>query len=552
MDGIALKVDKQDMQLNLHISPAEVKGKLDVKILQRHINQSEFSDFFIFEDILFGAITSLQKALKSQSTDAITECIGERRQSTIKCKVEEGQLGAVMTITKGFAGKELQLAELVNCTKEAGIVRGMGEKHLQRLYEQYSQAKSGEEVSAQIAKGLPPKTGRSSRLKPLVQNALERILRPQSSNNGRVDMRNLGDIICVKVGAELLRRMPPSNGRAGYTVKGDTIKAKPGEWLAFRPGDGAVISDKDENLLLAEISGMPKFKDQKMWVDDTYICKGVNVGTGNVNYDGAVLVNGDIMEKMEIIATGDVTVNGFVESATIIAGGDIIITEGAMGKVDETNTIYSTVLRAKGSIHIQHGQGLDIKCEGNVHIGRQLAFSKVVCRGEMSVGPADKPNGNLFACSIFSQNKISAGTFGAVSGSNLTLDFSDGFNTLLERKDTLDELVKQMRQNFNRHQDRMNIINSKTVPFELQHKVDEAKELFKNETQLMQWVEQKASDMSAAKDDYQQNIMLVANKRIYPGVVVKLNNRTWRAEREFSKAKVSFHSHQWHCEPVTT
>jgi hypothetical protein len=365
-------------------------------------------------------------------------------------------------------------------------------------------------------------------------------------------MRNLGDIICVKIGTEVLRRMPPSNGRAGYTVTGDSIQSKPGEWLKFRPGEGTVLSNTDENLLLAEISGMPKFKDQKMWVDDTYICKGVNVGTGNVNYDGAVLVNGDITEKMEIIATGDVTVNGFVESATITAGGDIIITEGAMGKVNENNTSYSTVLRAKGSIHIQHGQGLDIKCEGNVSIGRQLAFSKVDCRGELSVGPVDKPNGNLFACNIFSQNKISAGTFGAVSGSNLTLDFSDGFNRLLERKDTLDELVKQIRQNFNRHQERMTIIDSKSVPQDMQQRVEEARELFKNETQLMHWLEQKVSEMAAAKESYQQNIMLVANKRIYPGVVVKLNNRTWRADREFSKAIVCFHSHQWHCEPVTT
>ena len=138
-------------------------------------------------------------------------------------------------------------------------------------------------------------------------------------------MRNLGAIICVQKGTELLRRMPPTEGRNGYTVGGDVINAKSGEWIKFRPGDGTVISDGDENLLLADISGMPKFKDQKMWVDDIFICKGVNVGTGNVDYDGSVLVNGDVTEKMLIHATGDVTVNGFVESATIHAGGDIIM-----------------------------------------------------------------------------------------------------------------------------------------------------------------------------------------------------------------------------------
>ena len=124
---------------------------------------------------------------------------------------------------------------------------------------------------------------------------------------------------------------------------------------------------------------------------------------------------------------------------------------------------------------------------------------------------------HLFACSIFSQNRVQAGTFGAVSGSNLTLDFSDGFNTLLARKDSLDELVRQIRQNCSRHEDRMKIIRSKFIPEDLQGKVNAAQELFENEHQLMQWLEQKALELAANKENYQQQIVVSANKRIYPG-----------------------------------
>jgi uncharacterized protein (DUF342 family) len=262
------------------------------------------------------------------------------------------------------------------------------------------------------------------------------------------------------------------------------------------------------------------------------------------------LFKGDVTEKMNIVATGDVTINGFVESAAISAGGDIIITEGAMGKANDSNTVYSTVLKAKGSVHIQHGQGIDISCNGDVSIGRQLAYSRITCRGKVTVGPIDQPNGNIFACTIKSQNKVSAGTFGAVSGSNLSIDFSDGFNTLLERKDTLDELVRLLKQNYTRHNDRMAIINSKFIPEEMQHRVNEAKELFHDETLLLELLESKASQMQESKDKYQQDIAIIANKRVYPGVVIKLNNRTWRAQREYGRSQVSFHEHQWHCEPV--
>jgi uncharacterized protein (DUF342 family) len=550
MLGITLKVDDTDQYLDLDISPDLVQMKIEVNAIHELIQKSEFKHFFIFDENIIDAISSYKSAQKNNISAVIENRIGERRDTQIKCRIVEDQLGAYLTITSGYAGKLPTVNSLIKELDTSGIKRGVSKKRLTSLVEQCTQALPGEVFEELIAKGLPPRVGKSSQLKPLVQNALDRILKPQTVGSARVDMRNLGAIICVQKGTELLRRMHPTDGRNGYSVGGDVIKAKSGEWIKFRPGDGTVISDGDENLLLADIAGMPKFKDQKMWVDDIFTCKGVNVGSGNVDYDGSVLVNGDVTEKMEICATGDVTVNGFVESATIQAGGDIIITEGAMGKVNDSATEYSTSLTSKGSVHVQHGQGLDINCNGNVTVGRQLAYSRINCRGKVTVGAIDRPNGNIFACTIKCQNALTAGTIGAVSGSNLSVDFSDGFNTLLERKDTLDELLMKIKQNNIRHHERMNIINSKFIPQDMQGRVDEANQMFQNETQLLQWLENKAKEMHNSKEKYQTDIQLIGNKRVYPGVVVKLNNRTWRAEREYDRAKICFHGHQWHFEPL--
>ncbi|MDU0355287.1 FapA family protein [Paraglaciecola aquimarina] len=287
-----------------------------------------------------------------------------------------------------------------------------------------------------------------------------------------------------------------------------------------------------------------------MWIDDVYVCKGVNVGTGNIEYDGAVLVNGDVTENMKIIATGDVTVNGFVESAYIQTTGDIIITEGAMGKVNDELTEYSCNLISQGSVHIQHGQGLNIKCHNNVTIGRQLAHSKIDTKGKVTIGSADNPNGNIFACKIKCGDQFSAGTIGAVSGSNLSIDYSEMFNTLVDQKDTLDDLLKQLSQNNLRHMERMNIINSKFVPKDMQSRVDEANQLYQGETQLLNWLHQKATEMNRTKERYQANIKMIASKKVYPGVTLKLNNRTWRAEKELDRSQVTFEHHQWQCVPI--
>lgn len=550
MLGITLQVDDTDQYLDLSITPSLVEKKVEANVILEFIQKSEFKYFFIFDENIIDAVNSYKSAIISNISSVIEQRIGERRDSQIKCRIVEDQLSAYITITAGFAGKLPTVKSLIGELNLFGIKRGISNKRLISLVQETAQASPGEIFEALIAKGLSPRVGKSSKLKPLVQNALDRILKPQTLGSTRVDMRNLGAIICVQKDTELLRRMPPTDGRSGYSVGGDIISAKSGEWIKFKPGDGTVISDGDENLLLADISGMPKFKDQKMWVDNIFTSKGVNVGSGNVNYDGSVLINGDVTEKMEIYASGDVTVNGFVESATINAGGDIIITEGAMGKVNDSGTEYSTSLTSKGNIHVQHGQGLDINCSGNVTVGRQLAYSRINCRGKVTVGAIDNPNGNIFACTVKCQDKVTAGTLGAVSGSNLSIDFSEGFNTLLERKDTLDELFKKIKQNNNRHLERINIINSKFIPKDMQVRVDEANQLFQNENQLLDWLESKSKEMHKAKEQYQTDIQLVANKRLYPGVVVKLNNRTWRADREYDRANICFHGHQWHVEPL--
>jgi len=54
-----------------------------------------------------------------------------------------------------------------------------------------------------IAKGLAPRQWASlQKLQPLVQKALDRILRPQVVGSARVDMRNLAMLFCVKKKAQ--------------------------------------------------------------------------------------------------------------------------------------------------------------------------------------------------------------------------------------------------------------------------------------------------------------------------------------------------------------
>ena len=114
----------------------------------------------------------------------------------------------------------------------------------------------------------------------------------------------------------------------------------------------------------------------------------------------------------------------------------------------------------------------------------------------------------------------------------------------------VEPLLRQIRGNAERHKQKIDNINNRVVPKSLLSKVDEAKEMLKNESNLLTWMESKSVEMSQAKQQYQEAAKLIANKKLYSGVSVKLNNRNWRSEREYDRAQVSYDMHQWKYEPL--
>ncbi|GGF80671.1 DUF342 domain-containing protein [Alteromonas lipolytica] len=551
MQGVNFSFDENREHVTLTISPGEMSQELSAQDVHKALCEEGYDEVYLSESAIKSACDKANHLFKTRdSSQQVIEQVGERRHTEVEFRISEDNMSAFAVLTAPHGGQLPSASQIMAMAKNSNIRRGIGRKRISALLDKVASAKPGTRVESLIAKGLPPRDGRPSKQVPLVPNALERVLRPQAKTDKKVDLRNLGEIVCVKAGAELMRREQPGRGRHGFDVRGNTLPSKVGDWVPFNLGNGTAISDHDENLLVSTIAGMPKYQNMIMTVDDTFICQGVNVGTGHITYEGSVLVNGDVTENMIIKAKGDVTINGFAESAHIQAEGDIIITEGAMGKQSEDHNEYTCTIQAGGSVYLQHGQGLDIIASANLNVARQLAHCRVMTGGQIIVGQPENPQGNLFACEISSHGPVIAGTVGAVSGSTLRIDFSAGFNQLQARKDSFDELLKQLRGNTERHKQKMDLINNRVVPKSMIERVDEAKEMLKNESNLLTWMEGKAAEMTEAKHHYQESARLVANKKLYSGVSVKLNNRNWRSEREYERAKVSYEMHQWKYEPL--
>ncbi|MBU2978982.1 FapA family protein [Alteromonas sp. C1M14] len=550
MKGISYNYNNDTQYLSITVLPSEMEQDVDTQSIIDSLKDTPYADFYVSKRALKTTCDKANLAFKTGDTSAITAEIAQLRHAEVEFIISEDALSASLRLTAPYGGKMPNAITIRNLAYKNRIRRGVGLRHIEALLTEAAKVEPGDIVEGVIAKGLPAKNGKNSRFIPLVPNALERVLKPKTDDSSKSDLRNLGDIICVKVGTPVLRRTAPTQGRKGFDVKDTLLIAKPGKWLDFKMGMNTVVSDDDDNILIAKMSGMPKYHNLKMDIDETFICNGVNVGTGHVTYEGAILVNGDVAEKMIVKATKDITINGFVESAIIEAGGDIIITEGAMGKVVEDSEAFSCTLIAGGSIHIQHGQGIDLKAKGDITVARQLAYSRIHSGGGVTVGQLDKPMGNLFACDLTCQDKVEAGTLGAVAGSTLKVDFSPGLAVLTEKKDTIDDLLRHLRENNLRHKEKLALINQRLTHKDLASKVSEVKAMLHNETALLFWLEKKSLELQTRKDDYLANIKLKANKRLYSGVSAKLNNRNWRSERELERCEIRYDAHKWHYHPI--
>jgi len=58
----------------------------------------------------------------------------------------------------------------------------------------------------------------------------------------------------------------------------------------------------------------------------------VDFVTGNIFFNGNVVVCGTVLDGFEIKADGDIIVSKIVESATLTAGRDVIVKGGVLGR----------------------------------------------------------------------------------------------------------------------------------------------------------------------------------------------------------------------------
>lgn len=181
---------------------------------------------------------------------------------------------------------------------------------------------------------------------------------PALLEDGTVDYQNMKWFEVVNEGQKIAYYHTAASGIDGYTVTGKKLKAQRGREMRVLYGKG-FHQLPDKRTYVADVTGKIEQKGSRLTITRLLVLDDMTASTGNVDFDGCVQVRGNVGGGSAIRATGDIVVDGYVESAVLESGGSIILRSGV-------NASGKGMIQAKESVigkffeAVRVASGLDI------------------------------------------------------------------------------------------------------------------------------------------------------------------------------------------------
>lgn len=248
--------------------------------------------------------------------------------------------------------------------------------------------------------GTPAVDGQDGRIHYTFRTSREG-LRPVIGPDGRADYRNLGLVVAIEPGQVLARREPPTPGLPGRTVKGERLEPRPGREARLRAGTGTAVTP-DGVAIVATMAGHPHLVGEVVTMRREYVLTAdVALATGNLDFDGDLIILGNVEVGMRVRASGHVRVGGYVEGAEVTAGGNLTIDGGVR---------HQAHVRAEGNLLARFAENSRLESGVDLVVQEDM----IHCRAE--AGNALVVGGQLLGGEARAGERVEARTLGARMG----------------------------------------------------------------------------------------------------------------------------------------
>ncbi len=378
-------------------------------------------------------IAGLNLELVSSMIAAATpakEIIAEAQQETIldeelRIEISPDAMSAYATLLPADdGGAVLNEADMREALLRHKVCSGIDESKITYLSEEMPYYEK-----LVIACGRVPKTGEDGSVEYFF--SAEQSTETTLDATGKIDFRSISRFEKVDEGQVLVRRTFATRGEAGMDVCGKELPGQKGKEAGFPIRGKNVLLSEDKTELISKISGMVSFVSDRVSVlPNVTIAGDVDMSVGNVDFNGDVLIRGNVNQGFTVQCTGNLHIFGSVEAASLICSGDITIEAGIKGADKGT-------VKAGGNVYALFMERAEVVAGGNI-ITESLVGCNVLCDGYVN---ASAGKGKLIGGTVSAGQYIVAKTIGSDTGIQTKLYIG----ALPQKKQRYAELEREMK-----------------------------------------------------------------------------------------------------------
>lgn len=526
----------------------EVGPTFSLDGLDKMLMELDVSDFYYDEEAA-GRFVRAARENKKAAFEGLVVAVRKNASATVK--LSDSDMLASIIVTSPYGGTALSSVDIMKALADAHVTKGINKNALKKALSDGQNLARGDVLEQPVARGLQPVNGKDAQFVPLVEDVNERVLAPQEtdSKTHKVDMRDLGETVTVQPGEPVMKRIPATKGKPGYTVLGASIPPKAGTDSPLKEGKGSMFDKSDPNLLLATQFGMPIIKKSTVDVDPSLILKNVDVTTGHIKFKGSLVVSGNIEPGMIVRATGSVTVGGFIESADVQAQEDIVVGKGIIGHAVDEGEDKACVVKTNGNIKSKYAQFTFLQAMGDIDLELHCMGCTTMCTGNLTVMDPSEKHGVLSGGIARAGGKVSCINLG-VEGDTATYvqafvrynKYKQGISELKERyKLVQDKTMDVIRQEM----DYMRRPKEERT----EQGIEKIKAYKDRNNALLEQAKLKIDNAESELQRLLEENTISANK-VYTRVTVQYGDERFVNKSERGVSTFSFDQHKIHCKTM--
>jgi len=517
MANAYFKINYRDNKTYLALFPATDNGA--------SLTSTDVKDYFTFNNI------------EPDSTDYITELanLSEPKEILISntagfpineyfsLKLSDDKMAAIAKFfPPSTGGQLLNTSEIVNDLQHKGIKVPIDEKLIQSFL-------NSREYNTPVilVRGIAPIQGYNASIEYFFNTDLN--TKPTLNEDGSVDFFNLNTICKCTKGQVLATLTPEKRGTKGMRVTGEAVL--PRDVISLRLKHGNNISISEDGLsLISNVNGHVSLVDDKVFVSDVYEVVDVDTSTGNIDYDGSVLVKGNVKTGFKIKAAGNVEVKGVVEGAQIKAGGNVIIARGFNG-------MSRGVIEAEGNVVARFIENGTVVCGGNLH-SEAIMHSKISASGDIEV---TGKKGFIVGGSVKALGNVTCKAIGSEMGGDTFVDVGVD-PKIKQRAQILAEDVKRRKENLEKLIPVLATLTKrlksgdKLSPDQLRY-LKQLSEQYKVEKEELEKANMEYDAVMTEIDAMPQDATITVTGKVFPGAVFTINEVSQRITTMCARTK---------------